>query len=140
MTKQRGKLIVFMDGECALCRVTASVLNTTDRAGTTEVSDFRQDNRYQDHGITEDAAAARIQVIDTTTGDICEGFAAIRAIAREVPMLWPLRPLLALLAFVRLGGPLYDFIAKHRRSLTIQRQGARTGRPASANSVRTNRS
>jgi predicted DCC family thiol-disulfide oxidoreductase YuxK len=114
MTKQRGKLIVFMDGECALCRVTSSVLDTTDRAGTAEVVDFREDNRYGDHGISEDAATARIQVIDTTTGNIYEGFTAIRAIAREVPLLWPLRPLLALLALLRLGDPLYDLIAKHR--------------------------
>jgi len=127
MTKQRGKLLVFMDGECALCRVTSSVLDKTDRAGTAELVDFRQDDRYRDHGITEDAATARIQVIDTTTGDIYEGFNAIRAIAREVPPLWPVRPLLACLAFLRLGGPLYDLIAKHRpqcpRSGTLAPKG-----------------
>src|SRR5436190_10196291 len=114
MTKQRGKLLVFMDGECALCRVTSSVLDATDRAGTSEVVEYRADARYRDYGITEAAATARIQVIDTTTGTIYEGFGATRAIAREVPLLWPLRPLLALLAFARLGNPIYDFIAAHR--------------------------
>ena len=103
-----------MDGECALCRVTSSVLEATDRAGASEVVDYRADTRYRDHGITEDAATARIQVIDTTTGTIYEGFAATRAIAREVPLLWPLRPVLALLALLRLGEPVYDFVAKHR--------------------------
>jgi predicted DCC family thiol-disulfide oxidoreductase YuxK len=103
-----------MDGECALCRVTSSVLDTTDRAGTAEVVDFREDQRYRDHGITEDAATARIQVIDTTTGDIYEGFNAIGAIAREVPLLWPLRPVIALLAVLHIGDRVYDLIAKHR--------------------------
>jgi predicted DCC family thiol-disulfide oxidoreductase YuxK len=112
--KQHGRLMVFMDGECALCRVTSNVLDRTDRAGAAEVLDFRADTRYQDHGITEAAATARIQVIDTTTGNIYEGFDAIRAIAREVPLLWPLRPLLAFLASLRLGDPLYDFIATYR--------------------------
>ena len=111
---KRHKLLVFMDGECALCRVTTSVLDATDRAGASEVVDYRQDTRYRHHGISEDAATARIQVIDTTTGAIYEGFGATRAIAREVPLLWPLRPVLALLALLRLGEPLYDFIAKHR--------------------------
>lgn len=114
MTRQRGKLIVFMDGECALCRVTSSVLEATDRPGSAEVTDYRKDNRYRDHGITDEAASARIQVIKTTTGDIYEGFAAICAIAREVPLLWPLRPVLGLLSLVGLGEPLYDLIARHR--------------------------
>jgi predicted DCC family thiol-disulfide oxidoreductase YuxK len=114
MTTQRGKLIVFIDGECALCRVTSTVLEATDRADTAEVTDYRKDNRYRDHGVTKDAASARIQVIDTTTGNIYEGFTAIRAIAREVTLLWPLRPVLALLAFLHVGDSLYDFIAKHR--------------------------
>src|SRR5688572_24850594 len=103
-----------MDGECALCRVTSSVLDATDRAGASEVVDYRRDARYRGHGITDDAATARIQVIDTTTGAIYEGFTAIRAIAREVPLLWPLRPVLALLAALRIGEPIYDFVAKHR--------------------------
>jgi predicted DCC family thiol-disulfide oxidoreductase YuxK len=125
MTRHRGKLIVFMDGECALCRVTSSVLEATDRAGTAQVTDYRKDTRYRDHGITEDAASARIQVIHTETGEIYEGFTAIRAIAREVPLLWPLRPLLALLALFRIGDPLYDFIAKHRPTRrTHQRSNA----------------
>jgi predicted DCC family thiol-disulfide oxidoreductase YuxK len=111
---RRRKFIVFMDGECALCRVTSTVLESTDRAGSAEIADYRKDDRYRDHGITEDAASSRIQVIDTTTGAIYEGFAAIRAITREVPLLLPLRPLLALLAFLRIGHPLYDIIAKHR--------------------------
>ena len=79
-----------------------------------EIVDYREDTRYRHHGITEDAATARIQVIDTTTGTIYEGFEATRAIAREVPLLWPLRPILALLALLRLGDPVYDFAAKHR--------------------------
>jgi len=114
VTKQRGKLIVFMDGECALCRVTSTALAATDRAGASEVVDYRRDSRYREHGITEDAAAARIQVIDTTTGDIHEGYDAIRAIAGEVPLLWPLRPVLALAALLHIGKPIYDFIARHR--------------------------
>lgn len=112
--KQRGKLMVFMDGECTLCRVTSSVLDATDRAGATSVVDFREDITYRDHGISDTEAAARIQVIDTTTGDVYEGFAALRAIAREVPLLWPLRPLLKLMAGLRIGDPVYDFVAKHR--------------------------
>ena len=68
--KRNSKLLVFMDGECALCRVTSSVLDATDRTGASEVVDYREDARYRDHGITEDAATARIQVIDTTTGTI----------------------------------------------------------------------
>ena len=114
MTKQRGKLLVFMDGDCALCRVTSGVLDATDRAGASEVVSYREDHRYREHGITEDAATARIQVIDTTTGTIYEGFEATRAIAHEVPLLYPLRPIFALLAAFGVGDKLYDFIAKHR--------------------------
>jgi predicted DCC family thiol-disulfide oxidoreductase YuxK len=123
--KLRGKLIVFMDGECALCSVTSSVLGATDRAGVAKVVNVRADRRYREHGITDDAALSRLQAIDTTTGDIYEGFAAIRAIAREVPLLGVLRPVLALLAFLRLGDPLYDLVARHRHSVGVLRASCR---------------
>ena len=116
MTKLRGKLLVFMDGECALCRVTSTVLAATDRAGTSEVVNYREDDRYRDHGISEAGAASSLHVIDTTTGTIYAGFDAVRRLAREVPLLWPLRPVFALLAALRIGDPIYDFVATRRQS------------------------
>jgi predicted DCC family thiol-disulfide oxidoreductase YuxK len=114
MTRQRGKLMVFMDGECALCRVTSRVIEATDRDGTAEVVSYREDVRYRDHAISDADAAAQLQVIDSSTGAVHAGFDAVRAIAREVPLLLPFRPLLWLLAKLGIGVPIYNFVAKHR--------------------------
>ena len=114
MTKQRGRLVVFMDGECALCRATSNVLEAADRARATDVVSYRENTSYRDHGITAAAASAQLQVLDTTTGEIYGGFEAIRRLAREVPLLWPFRPALWLAAKLGIGDPLYKLIASHR--------------------------
>ena len=123
MTKQRGRLVVFMDGECAVCNITSSVLNATDRARSTEVVDYHEDTSYRDRGIEDAAAATGLHVIDTKTGEVFAGFDAIRRLTREVPLLWPLRPVFALLAALGIGDKLYAFVAKHRpRQTSADRQ------------------
>ena len=114
MTKQHGRLLVFIDGECAVCTITSSVLNATDRARTTNVVDYHEDASYRARGIDDAAAASSLHVIDTTTGEVYAGFSALRRLAREVTLLWPLRPVFALLAAIGLGDKLYAFVAKHR--------------------------
>jgi predicted DCC family thiol-disulfide oxidoreductase YuxK len=114
MTKRPSKLLVFVDGECSVCRVTSGVLGATDRARCAEVVSYREDTRYREHGIDDTAAATRLQVVDLSTGQTHAGFAALRRLAREVPLLCPARPVLALLSALGLGDKLYDFIAKHR--------------------------
>ena len=113
MTRRR-KLLVFVDGECSLCRLTSGVLRSTDRAGCAEVVSYREDARYRDHGIGDAAAASSLQVVDLDTGDRYAGFVAVRRLAYAVPLLWPALPLLALLDAVGAGERLYDFVARHR--------------------------
>ena len=43
-----------------------------------------------------------------------QGFEAVRAIARRLPLLWPVVPVLALLDAVGLGPALYGFVARRR--------------------------
>jgi predicted DCC family thiol-disulfide oxidoreductase YuxK len=112
--RQRGKLVVFVDGECALCRVTSSLIEATDRAGIAEVVSYRDDASYRAHGVSDADAASELQVIDTTTGQVYAGFDAVRAIAREIPLLLPFRPVLWLLDTLRLGALVYGFVARHR--------------------------
>ncbi len=50
-------------------------------------------------------------------GSVLSGFDSLRALARHIPWLWPLRPLLRLTAALGLGDRLYDFLAARRRIL-----------------------
>jgi hypothetical protein len=107
-------IIVFIDGLCPKCRKFGLVLKKMDRKNAFRICSFRHSDEYLSYGITADALESRMHVVDLLTGEIKEGFAAIRAIASRVVLLTPLRPFLALLAWTGQGHRIYNALASRR--------------------------
>ncbi|MBI4906708.1 MAG: DUF393 domain-containing protein [Acidobacteria bacterium] len=132
-----GRMMVIYDGDCGFCDWCRRQLQRFD---FDRILDWRP---YQTgvglaHGITDDMASRRLQLI-TTTGKVLDGFHAVRRMLIYTPALWfvfyalialsPARqPLwrqitvgLALFLISPLFNPIgvaaYDFVARHRHRL-----------------------
>lgn len=108
-------VLVFIDGWCARCRAAGAVLARLDRRQRISVVSFRDDERYRRAGLTPDDLQSRMYVVDGGTGRAYGGYDAVRVLARLIPALWPLRPLLAVAGWMRQGDRLYNYLAEHRR-------------------------
>ncbi len=53
--------------------------------------------------------------VDVRSRRAAAGFEALRLLAQQLVLLWPLRPVLALAALAGQGERLYDYIALRRR-------------------------
>lgn len=113
MTAPRA--LVFIDGWCAQCRAAARVLARLDRRHRLLVLSFRDDERYRDAGLTPADLQASMYVVEVATGRAHGGYRAVQVLARLLPPLWPLRPVLALAKWTGQGDRLYDYLAARRR-------------------------
>ena len=78
------------------------------------IRSFRHHADYERFGISADALERRMHAVVLATGQVVSGFGAVRALARTLPLLWPLRPLVWLTDAVGLGEPAYDWLAARR--------------------------
>jgi predicted DCC family thiol-disulfide oxidoreductase YuxK len=108
------EMLLFIDGFCPKCRATGHALKRMDRKGSLRVISFRHSDEHTEFGIEPEALERRMHTVDLRTGEIETGFAAIRAIAGQLFYLYPLRPVLALLALTGQGERLYDALASRR--------------------------
>jgi predicted DCC family thiol-disulfide oxidoreductase YuxK len=106
---------VFIDGWCAQCRGAGRALERLDRRGRIAVVSFRDDARYLDAGVTLDQVQSRLYLVEPAGRRTYGGYDAVRALARLLPPLWPLRPLLAVAKWTGQGDRLYDYLAARRR-------------------------
>lgn len=108
------QLALFIDGFCPKCQRTAALLRKLDARRALRISSFRHSDEYSAHGITADALERRMHAVSLRTGEVTQGFAAVRAVASQVPYLCPARPFLALLGLTGVGERLYDALAARR--------------------------
>ena len=113
MPEDDAALIAIYDGECGLCRGVAGWLRRHDR---------RQRLRFEPIADVVDVGGQRLHraVLETEmhvvarSGRVYRGFRSWRRIAREVPILWPLLPLLWLPGAGLVGDRAYRWVAGHR--------------------------
>lgn len=108
------QVLLYIDGHCAHCRRTGDALRRLDRGGRLTIRSFRHHADHQRFGIAADALERRMHAVILASGQVTRGFAAVRALARTLPLLWPARPLLWLIDRVGLGERAYDWLAARR--------------------------
>ena len=107
-------LTVLYDDRCGKCRRfirTALALDVARRLKTIGLSDPRIAQEYGEFDF--EALDYEMHVI-STGGRVYRGFYAIRRIAAEVPLMWPLAAVLFIPGVSLAGKPAYAWIARTR--------------------------
>lgn len=107
-------LTVLFDDRCGKCRRfirLSGVLDLARRIEPIGLSDPRVGREFGH--FDRDALNYEMHVIDGH-GRVFRGFYAIRRIAREVPLMWPLAALLFIPGVSAAGEPIYAWIARTR--------------------------
>ncbi len=111
------KITLLYDGNCVLCRQSNRLVSRLDWLNRTQSFDAQMvHEQYPNLDYTDLMGA--IHVI-TTDEQVLVGFFSVRYLARSLPLLWPLSPLLYLPGMNWLGPKIYGWIA--RRRYTINR-------------------
>ncbi|MGB7926452.1 MAG: DCC1-like thiol-disulfide oxidoreductase family protein [Pyrinomonadaceae bacterium] len=121
---EQPALILFIDGFCSYCRSTGRIIRALDLRGIVRVISFRHDPIYLRYGITAQELEARMYIVETDSGRVRAGFDAVRAVTQAIMLLYPLRPLLALLSGLGQGDRFYNFLASRRRIIPDPRSCA----------------
>lgn len=99
---------VLIDGACPLCRALGRGLKALDLGGTLRVEALQEARDLPQ--------AELLQALHVLEGKrVHRGYAALLALARRLPLLWPLYPFLLLLVPFGVGEGLYRFLAQRRR-------------------------
>ena len=106
---------LYIDGFCPTCRATAGALSTLDWRGRLEIVSFRDPGTPVPAGVAPLQMEREMTLVDLRRGSTVGGFAAVRALARLLPPMWPLRPVFALIAWCGWGDPAYRYLAERRR-------------------------
>jgi len=104
---------VLYDAACPLCIGSVTFLRYWDWLERVELRPL-QDAAATDEDL-DPAALRREMHVRFPDGTIETGFFALRRLMRELPPLWPVRPLLYLPGAAALGPRVYDAIARRRR-------------------------
>ena len=99
---------MLIDGECPYCRALGQGLKALDLGKTLRVEPLQE---------AQDLPQAELlQALHVLEGKrVHRGYAALLALARRLPPLWPLYPFLLLLVPFGAGEGLYRFLAQRRR-------------------------
>jgi predicted DCC family thiol-disulfide oxidoreductase YuxK len=110
-----AELYLVYDGGCRLCRrtiATVRVLDVFERVTYVEAAD--QEARIA-HGLAGlDPEAILVDMHAVVANKIDRGYAAYRALARRVPILWPILPFLYLWPVPSIGESIYRRVADSR--------------------------
>ncbi|MCB9438173.1 MAG: DUF393 domain-containing protein [Anaerolineales bacterium] len=115
---------VLYDGQCVLCQQSLKVLQALDwrkRLNPMDAQNQEQVMARYPH-LEYEALMGAMHVV-TPVGDTLIGFFAVRYLARFLPLLWLLLPLLYLPGMNWLGPRVYAWVA--RRRYTINRLAGR---------------
>jgi len=110
-------LVAVYDAGCGFCTAAVDWVRRHDRRE--RVGFVPIDDTVIVHGCTlrRPAIDERMHAVDTQ-GHVHTGFAAWRRIARELPVLRPLRPLLAIPGVDKLGELAYTLVANNRTRIS----------------------
>lgn len=98
---------MLIDGECPYCRALGRALKALDLGKTLQVEPLQE---AQD--LPQAELRQALHVLEE--GQTHRGYAALLALSRRLPLLWPLSPLLLLLVPFGIGEGLYRFLAQRR--------------------------
>jgi len=114
--EEKAKLTVIYDGLCPLCIRSATILDRLDWRSRLRFVDLEGDWAGASRlapGLTP-AQARHAMHVTLPGGRVTRGFYAFRSLARVVPPLWPLLPLLYFPLAGRVGTWLYELVARNR--------------------------
>jgi predicted DCC family thiol-disulfide oxidoreductase YuxK len=117
---RRGRIQVFYDGLCSLCRRTIRLLACLDLFARLEFLDFRRldlNGYNRSHGLNLSSENLEEEMYVASRGSAYRGFKAYRIIALALPAFWPLAPWLFLPGISSLGALVYRFVARNRLKL-----------------------
>jgi len=108
-------LTLIYDGGCRRCRRTMAVFDEVAAPGRLRFVNFEDELVGHTRGEPEELRHALHAVLPG--GQVVVGFEALTALARALPVLWPLRPLLVLARATGAGSALDQRAAARRREL-----------------------
>jgi len=114
--RERAKWTVIYDGLCPLCIRSMTILDWLDLRSRLTFVDLERDWQkaaFAAPGLTPEQARHAMHVT-SPAGRVTRGFQAFRELARVLPPLWPLVPLLYLPLVDRFGTWLYGLVARNR--------------------------
>ena len=117
---ERAPMQVLYDGLCPLCVRTIRVLAALDVFSRLEFQDFRRMNLEEfnkRHSLSLTADRLEKEMAVRAGSTVTTGFEAYRSLARVLPALWPLVPVLFLPGAARVGERVYEKVASHRLRL-----------------------
>lgn len=106
-------LAVYYDGRCPLCIRSVALLRRLDRRGHLTFVDLEQPDLVIPDGVSMEDLRREMHVVPAD-GPTAGGFFGFREIARTLPALWPLLPLLYVPGAQLLGPVIYRRIAAGR--------------------------
>jgi predicted DCC family thiol-disulfide oxidoreductase YuxK len=110
-------LTVLYDAGCGLCTASMRWAHRHDRRGRIDWRPIADAVEVRGHRFGRDALDREMHAVDEA-GRVYRGFTAWRRIAREIPLLMPLWPLLWIPPVPVVGRHAYRWIAAHRRTLS----------------------
>lgn len=116
--------VVLYDGTCPLCQRSVAVLRRLDWLAALEFRDARVPANIPGDlsGIPVGRFMDEMHVREPS-GRVTHGFKAFRAIARRVPLLWLVWPLLFVPGVPWVGQKIYLWVAKNRYNLVPCKDG-----------------
>lgn len=124
------EMYVLYDGNCKLCRRTIATLRVVEvfnRITYVNALDQEAIARYQLQWLDSDALIADMHAVKAQ--QIWKGYAAYRAIAVRLPILWPILPLLYVWPIPALGKQIYQRVAQSRTCNLPQPSTSRSSLP-----------
>lgn len=106
--------VLYIDGRCPTCVGVGERLARMDHRARLRICSFRDDDSHKNYGISREDLERRMYVLDIRSIRAHAGFDAVRELARQVPCLAPLRPLLAMAGALGIGHRAYDAFAARR--------------------------
>lgn len=105
------RMIIYYDSYCKLCTNTSLLWKKIDRGSRLRFSSFRDLDHYPK------AMEEKLHVYDRHQW--FQGYDAIIAISKKLPLLWGMVPILYVFKWIGLGDILYNFIAKNRKLIPV---------------------
>jgi len=115
--------VVIYDADCPICRGSVERLHRLDwfgRVAFLPLDDEEVARRWP--GLSREELLRSVHVV-RPDGRIDRGAAAVRRLARRVPGLWPLVPLLHLPGTLPIWQRMYHWVSEHRYAVSGGEQG-----------------
>ncbi|MFX3617063.1 MAG: thiol-disulfide oxidoreductase DCC family protein [Sporolactobacillus sp.] len=118
MTGNKFYLTVFYDNWCPLCIHIKHRIDKIDGFHRMKWVGIRANKALEKYHFPLSKLEGRMHAINRKNKSF-SGYAAILAVSRQLPIFFPLYPLLKLIEIVKLGDICYNYIADHRKIMPI---------------------